>query len=293
MRGLWASPAPLHATSPIVALALVHARVPCALTMAADPSYEALEAQLTDYLRQKPGASLKYTDLQKDGRLDLVQGIMKQGGYLAVSQRLGLDVKLPSLDGSDKVDPYAAGAVDAAGDQPAITLSRSKLEEKLSAPVKLGGNQSGGSSSPTTPTATSSADTYYAGPVAPAPRPAGAREVTPQSDSGGYGLGWVLRFDALQRVCLVAACWVGAAGFGHASEAALDSQAAEAAQQLFALVALANVAMALGAAVLAARRGTEAPAVAVFTKTLLTGVGGLREAALLSPREDAMGSRGA
>ena len=65
-------------------------------------TFEALEAELRGYLGTLnatalagPPYPLKYTELQRAGRVDLVEGCMKFGGYASVGERLGMPIPPP------------------------------------------------------------------------------------------------------------------------------------------------------------------------------------------------------
>lgn len=61
-----------------------------------DEKFQSLESDIREYLsqlRQDASNPLSYLNLSKEGRIDLVSPIMDAGGYIAVSERLGIPVE--------------------------------------------------------------------------------------------------------------------------------------------------------------------------------------------------------
>ena len=81
---------------------LVRPRAPPPRAESQYATFEALEAELRGYLGTLnatalagPPYPLKYTELQRAGRVDLVEGCMKFGGYASVGERLGMPIPPP------------------------------------------------------------------------------------------------------------------------------------------------------------------------------------------------------
>ena len=74
---------------------------------------------------------LAYLELRNAGRTDLVEGIMKHGGYFAVSKKLGVRVK-DVVAPPPKVNPWTSQLVEEKPDV-AVSLSASAKEDKMAA----------------------------------------------------------------------------------------------------------------------------------------------------------------
>uniref|UniRef100_A0A6V3ZM40 Uncharacterized protein n=1 Tax=Prymnesium polylepis TaxID=72548 RepID=A0A6V3ZM40_9EUKA len=66
------------------------------------PSFDTfaeLEVALRQYLEESPaGTSISYLDLNKAGRTDLVEGMMKHGGYVKITEQLGIGMGALAAD---------------------------------------------------------------------------------------------------------------------------------------------------------------------------------------------------
>ena len=175
---------------------------------------------------------LGYATLAAKRRADLAEGCMQYGGYLAVSERLGVRVRTSASK------PTAAPTNRAAAGGAAETTSIGSVglagkEEKVAAQLVELRNR------PPTPTQSDGAGAAAAGGDAAGSE--GARRATyrprdmievrgvtrgaaeqdaPEERGGGSSF---LRLDGLQRACALALVFLCAAGFGRSSAEVLDS----------------------------------------------------------------------
>eukprot|EP00965_Chrysotila_dentata_P209596 6185383-Pleurochrysis_carterae.AAC.1 len=118
----------------------VHTRG-CTLQMKASyDTFEELEAVIQKYTAlpdikaaiedESAPSPLSYTELQRNGRIDLVEGLMKHGGYSSVSKRLGLPVRFSTpLEVSKPKTPKIMQAYNEVG--ASLAVGRAAREERL------------------------------------------------------------------------------------------------------------------------------------------------------------------
>jgi len=275
--------------SPPRSLTLASARTrgwPVSMGAPTFDSFEELAGEITSYLGtldeaalQDPEAPspLSYLELQAAGRTDLVQGCMKHGGYLAVSNKMGVRLK-SSPPPPTAVNPWTQPVEEE--EEVGVTLSGAAKEEKMAADLdRLARRTADAVISP------------ESSPVASAPRgdrlapmrAAGRSESSSSSSSGSSSSASSLQpdvyLDGVQRAEMALLIGLFAAGFGRTSEQVLPPGLVAGAQSAFAALAVGHLLVAGYSVVLAARAPAEqrhSPPL-WFVKCVITGVGGLRQ----------------
>ena len=247
-------------------------------------------ATLNDTAINDPDAPspLAYLELQSAGRVDLVEGCMQHGGYLAVSEKLGVRVKrrVPAPPSAPR--PLFGGVDDDEADSGAgVMLSAAAKEDKMAADLIRLAAKGSAPAAPVPPPAPQSQPARVGDRLSPL-KVASAAEAAgdgKQSEKGPlYGLGRYIRLDGLQRANAVLLAGLLAAGFGRSSVDAFDPGLVGTAQLAAIVLCVAHLLIAsYGAFIAATAAGGEENAALWFVKLAITGAGGLRE--LSSRRE--------
>lgn len=164
---------------------------------------------------------LAYAELQRNGRVDLVEGCMEHGGYIQVSKRLGVPLRLakPADLSSDAPPRFSEPLPPTIG----LKLSGSKREADMAASVQaldLAG------------AATAAAPAVGNGGVVYEPTPL----QLPKIETAGsvsvprWELAWLFRYDGAQRAGLVFFAWLSGAAYGRATAELLEPSVASALQ---------------------------------------------------------------
>jgi hypothetical protein len=232
---------------------------------------------------------LAYKELQSNGRVDLVEGAMQFGGYLTVSEKLGVRIQKIAAKGGPLPGYRVDGGVQFAADDDSaskanVVLSAQAKEDKMAA--DLARLQKRGSSSDASAASSSSTttDAWVGDRLTPLRTSGGDVEQTEQgiASAGNVAAGndgaRYIRLDGLQRANALLLLLLVSVGFGAASAEMLDSSTIETARLAGGVLGVAHVFIAgFGAfSAVQAKSGDENP-VLWFFKCLLTGAGGLAE----------------
>jgi hypothetical protein len=227
------------------------------------------EAELNDPDAPSP---LAYLQLQAAGRTDLVEGLMNFGGYLVVSEKLGVRTQRAA----------AVPSVVNAWTQPAeeipdvgVVLSAQGKEDKMAADLERLA-ASGGLRASRGAQGTSVRPGAGGDRLTPIPRGVAPAKAGPQSDEMQAGAGRYLRLDGLERANAALLCATLAAAFGQTSSEVLDAAVVDVARLGAAVLVLAHGVIATYGA-FAASSAPDESAVGWFAKLSFTGLGGLRE----------------
>ena len=214
-------------------------------------------------------------ELNNAGRSDLANGIMKFGGYISVSNKLG--VRLKSIAKAPKVENAWTQPTAQVEENANVMLSAQAKEDKMAADLQrlaMGGTASMASGSGL------QADASSPRPVADrlSPLPLQQQDGTRASEAM-RATPSLVRLDGLQRANALLFLGLFALGFGRTSSQVLDGQVVVAVQVAFSAMAVAHLAIACYGASEAARapEGAVGPAPAWFIKLAISGVGGLTE----------------
>ena len=252
-------------------------------------SFDELEVAVREYLATLDDTALNdpeapsplaYLELQAAGRADLAEGCMANGGYLAVSNRLGVRVQsrapspptaaMPKL-GELEAEPVAT-----------VSLSASAKEDKMAADLARLAARAAEPAEETT-TRKSAQPTSYGDRLAPlkvkrsSSEAAAGKAASEPTDGPLYGLGRYLRLDGLQRANLALLVLLIAGGFGKTSAQVLDAGLVQTAQLGASALCVAHLLIAAYGTFLASTAGPEQQPVFWFFKLSLTGAGGLAE----------------
>ena len=287
-----------------IALPLAHASSRGALhcVSAAFSDFSAFEKEVRSYLQTlsdealndpEAPSPLSYTELQANGRVDLVEGAMQYGGYLAVSSKLGVRIQKVKEKSGPKQGYRDDGGVqftadDAEDSKANVVLSAQAKEDKMAADLArlassggAGTARGGGSSAG----AGGGASTWEADRQLTPLKTGSAAENAQQSDTlstsavadGNDGARYI-RLDGLQRANMLLLLGLLSVGFGAASEGTIEASTISTAQLAGSVLVVAHVAIA-GFAAFSASQATQSDENPVlwFIKCLLTGAGGLSE----------------
>jgi len=217
--------------------------------------FEVLASDIRDYLGQidpklleGPGAPspLAYTELQRNGRTDLAEGCMKHGGYLKVSEALGVRVNLVAPP-PPPAAPRFLPEDDSVGF--GLALSASARESRLvdNVDVSAASNATPGSMAAPLPR-----DRLMPLEAASSPR-------QKDSDSPVRPLQWdvarATKLDSLQRASVLLLLVLASFGFGKSSGSVLDATAIASAQLGAEALLVAHLSMAAYAALLVIQGG--------------------------------------
>ena len=261
----------------------VHRSRPMVAKMKTFADFEALEDELRGYLAtlnstalNDPAAPspLAYIELNNAGRSDLANGIMSFGGYIEVSQRLGVRLKavaaVPVVE-NPWVQPPAETDLAGAG----VVLSASAKEEKMAADLeRLASGMSplvsgGGGQSEAAATRDRLSPLTLRNAASDA-----ADGRSPQEEGGGR----YVMLDGLQRANALLLVGLLAVGFGRTSAQSLDEQTVGAVQLAFCVLAVAHLVIACWGAFLASRSAEASESAPLwFAKLTVSGLGGLLE----------------
>ena len=249
---------------------------------AAFDSFEAFEIETRKYLATLDAAALEdpdapsplaYVELQAAGRVDLVEGAMKFGGYLAVSERLGVRTKSVITPEAPEKPAFGGEDMETGAN---VVLSAAAKEEKMAADLARLRDSSassalGGGSSQAAPPA-------YGDRLAPLKtRQQGAG--TGGGDDAALQEDWAryIRLDGLQRGNALLLAGLIAVGFGATSPSVFDEGIVQSAQLGVDVLVVAHVIIAGFGSFSAATSSKDESAPLWFCKLLLTGAGGFAE----------------
>ena len=234
-------------------------------------------ATLDDTAINDPDAPspLAYTELQAAGRVDLVEGCMQHGGYLAVSRKLGVRVQASVLAPQVAQKPLFDYDDDKADTGAGVMLSGAAKEDKMAADlIRLAAK----SSEPAAPVVAPKAPVGDRLTPLKAPAAAAAAGDGEQDKGPLYGLGRYIRLNGLQRANAGLLAVLLAAGFGQSSAEALDPGLVGTVQLAATVLCVAHLLIAsYGAFVAATAADGKQNAGLWFVKLAITGVGGLLE----------------
>eukprot|EP00967_Tisochrysis_lutea_P113341 scaffold179822_cov31-Tisochrysis_lutea.AAC.16 len=209
-----ASALSLHLPAPRAA-----ARARCA-TMRFE-EYEALEVELRAYLAAlepqdalDAPSPLAYAELTRNGRLDLVEGCMAHGGYIAVSKRMGLPLRFANL--IDAPAPQTPRITEELPPTIGLKLSGARREEEMAAAmVKAEASKSGCE----TRTVEKGGTIYEPTPLN---LPSSTKGTAGADSQPSWQFAWLFRFDDAERASLLLFTWVSAVAYGRSSASLLD-----------------------------------------------------------------------
>ena len=234
-------------------------------------------ATLDDTAINDPDAPspLAYTELQAAGRVDLVEGCMQHGGYLAVSRKLGVRVQASVLAPQVAQKPLFDYDDDKADTGAGVMLSGAAKEDKMAADlIRLAAK----ASEPAAPVVAPKAPVGDRLTPLKAPAAAAAAGDGEQDKGPLYGLGRYIRLNGLQRANAGLLAVLLAAGFGQSSAEALDPGLVGTVQLAATVLCVAHLLIAsYGAFVAATAADGKQNAGLWFVKLAITGVGGLLE----------------
>ena len=242
-------------------------------------TFEALEAELRGYLGTLnatalagPPYPLKYTELQRAGRVDLVEGCMKFGGYASVGERLGMPIPPPP---PPPPPPPSLFLPDQRAEKGNLAVSAASREERLAAQLAP---KSEAERAAEAERKAARAVGFKGDQVLPLRAPS-------QGDGGGgaaaaddafSGASAFFRLSGPQRaeVLLLVALWAG--GYGRGSAQLFDAATLEPLRWAATTLFFGHVLIAAyGTLFVALPRGL--PPVPWALKLVLTGAGGLGE----------------
>lgn len=173
------------------------------------------EKELQDPAAPSP---LAYAELQRNGQLDLVAGCMEHGGYIQVSKRLGVPLRLPK-EAEQPAD--APRFIEALPPTLGLKLSGSKREADLAAAVQTLDLTRAAAPAPA---GVRGGVVYEPTPLRlPRPKAAPSDIISSSTDARPrWELAWVFRYDGSQRAWLVFLVWLSAAGYGRATAEVLE-----------------------------------------------------------------------
>jgi hypothetical protein len=283
-RSLGGAPAMTHTTRTTAALPLLRRRHLPAVASYSD--FGAFEKDVRAYLTTLEAAALTddeapsplaYLELHKAGRADLAEGCLQYGGYIAVSERLG--VRLRAAPPPSSAASFPAFSRDEPMDTGAgATLSATAKEEKMAADLERL------RTAPVERQAAAGATTGFrdvGDRLTPLPGAAG-RGSAGGADAASAGAavdggGRYFRLDGLQRTSAALLAVLLAIGFGRSSGDILDApEVIGAAQAGAGALGVAHLLIAAYGTFLASQADGESP-FGWALKLLLTGPGGLVE----------------
>ena len=268
------------------------------IAMAAFASFEAFEAEVRAYLAtlddealHDPDAPspLGYVELKANGRVDLAEGCLQYGGYLAVSKQLGVRLQKRAPPPPSSLPTFGGNEAEEGAK---MTLGFSGKEEKMAA--DLARLQT---SATATATATAAEEEQLSsrGSVAyaarsderPTPPPRGSaasagadgRTAAAGATDGADGVARYARLNGLQRANVLLLVFALGAGFGRTAQQVLDPSIVHTAQTAGLVLGVAHVVVAAYAAFAASTspRAEDENAALWFFKCLVSGPGGLLE----------------
>mmetsp|Transcript_65835 Transcript_65835/g.109423 ORF Transcript_65835/g.109423 Transcript_65835/m.109423 type:complete len:289 (+) Transcript_65835:20-886(+) len=241
--------------------------------------FSVLEAEISSYLStlnrsalEDPSAPspLAYLELRRNGRADIAEGCMIHGGYVRVSEQLGVPVRLATP--KEKTRPPRFLQIE--DERGAIALSRFSKEARLSKSA----NESALSTS-------TSRERNFDATVEPRPFVAGTVNgpTVVKHVEAEWSLARFVQLNGVQRISVMMLVCTLAAGFGKSSTQVLDGSTVAALQSGSLALLLAHTLIAAYGTTLVSRSSGTAfnkpigPAPLWFVKLLLTGAGGLQE----------------
>lgn len=223
---------------------------------------------------------LGYEELAIKRRVDLAEGLMKHGGYLAVSDRLGVRVR-PIGAAPSTAPVNAAAEVADPGGNIGFANKEEKLAAQLAAMASAPRPNAAETAAAPQPDEPSRAVSRYA------PREMleinrGVSKSTPGAPDEAVearGAPAFIRLDGPERACILLLVGLCAAAFGRGSAEGLDPAVVSALQLPALALCVANVGIAGYGALQVASSGREEAGSPVcwFFKLALTGAGGFRE----------------
>lgn len=219
---------------------------------------------------------LAYLELRNAGRTDLVEGIMKHGGYFAVSKKLGVRVK-DVVAPPPKVNPWTSQLVEEKPDV-AVSLSASAKEDKMAADLARLASGTAASAVAPSSTVVGVARGDQLTPI-PVRRPGKDAASAAGKSSSSPAVKPAISLDGFQRAELALLLALLAVGYGRTTAEVLEPTAIATVQLCFAALTVGHLVISVYGTVVAAR----APADQAhspplwFLKLAATGAGGLRE----------------
>ncbi|KAL3911834.1 MAG: hypothetical protein SGPRY_008545 [Prymnesium sp.] len=173
------------------------------------------ETTLTDDSLPSP---LSYTELQNNGRVDLVEGCMEYGGFVKVSEDLGVARLVVRLTFASSLDPTPVPSLGKAEDDPqtGLVLSAAAKEERLA--QQLVDMQSTDDNSDKA-AGGSSSRSWQSSSLSPLGKKSASSEARVRASTNTEDAGIpMLQLDGLQRANLAGVALLLSAGFGQSSE---------------------------------------------------------------------------
>lgn len=159
---------------------------------------------------------LAYDELRRKGRVDLVEGCMRHGGYIKVSKQLGLPLRLAAPPPAPPPSSFSEPEAPAVGLKLSGAARESRLQEDIAAGVAAPSPQARPRRQPQPAVELEKLRPGLVNEAVAAAAPPTAQAREPQRE------GARLRLEGPQRAALVALAWITALGYGHASSGLLD-----------------------------------------------------------------------
>jgi len=253
--------------------------------------FDELAAEVKSYLASLDAAMLEdpkapsplaYIELQSAGRVDLVEGMMKHGGYLAVSRKLGVRLQDAPPPSAPVANPWKQPEPEDVNVGAGVSLSGAAKEDKMAADLaRLAAQKTSATAGPTVITTKAPA-------VARGDQLAPLRKRATVDESDLYARDQsaaerspqpALFLDGLQRAEMALLIGLFAVGFGRTSAQVLEPSLASAVQLAFGALAVGHLVIGGYGGFLASQAPPEqrhSPA-GWFVKCAVTGVAGLSE----------------